>query len=201
MNKEIVKYTDWLSYYFYQPFAYFILRLIKNTKITPNKVTLLSLVVGIFSALLLIFDNKISSLIFLNLSFVLDCLDGQLARYKKLFSSFGMFLDNVSDRIVESLFIFSIAYQYNAFEKILIIFIIYSLYIYMSDMIIYANYSYSRLSIKEKILFLPIYFLNRSFVILILSISVFYFYFIYILGILGLYGIIFRFYRELYGRL
>ena len=200
MNSEIVKYTDWLAYYFYQPIAYIILKIIKKTKITPNQITVFSLVFGVFGALL-IFYNPIIALAFLNISFVFDCLDGQMARYKQIFSAFGMFLDNVSDRFVESFYIVSISYYYNLFAYNIIILALYFLYIYMSDMVIYSKIEYKPMTFKEKVLFAPIYFLNRSFVVLLLSISIFYPLTLILLGILSLFGIIYRVYRELYGRI
>lgn len=200
MNSEIVKYTDWLAYYFYQPIAYMVLKIIKNTTITPNQITFFSLILGVCGALFIFYDTKIA-LVLLNMSFVFDCLDGQMARYKKIFSVFGMFLDNVSDRIVESFYIVSISYYYHTTSYSIVVLALYFLYIYMSDMVIYSNVKYKPMNLNEKLIFSPIYFLNRSFVVVLLSISIFYPLVIILLGILSIFGIIFRIYRELYGRL
>ncbi len=201
MNKDIVKYTDWLSFYLYQPIAYLILNQIKNSGITPNQITFLSLVLGITGGICLFLDNEILSIIFLNISFVLDCLDGQLARYKQMFSSFGMLLDNISDRIVESIFISAVIYKYSLYLEGIAILISYWLYAYISDIIVYSNGKYKKLTLKEKIVFAPVYFLNRSFIVLILSISVFSREGLLTIGILSVIGVAFRFYREIDGRL
>lgn len=71
-------------------------------KITPNIISLLSLIVGVLAALSYIFlDSPILSLILLWTSGLLDVVDGTLARLTNKQSSFGTILDISFDRIVE----------------------------------------------------------------------------------------------------
>jgi len=74
------------------------------TKIDPNLITLFSLILALISAVFYFKADYISLIIgsiFLNLSYIFDCVDGELARYKKLNSEFGAWWDSVCDRISE----------------------------------------------------------------------------------------------------
>ena len=80
--------------------------------ISPNLVTtsslLLCLVAGIFISIGSTTFLLISSAL-IQLVFILDCLDGQLARYRKQSTNFGAWYDRVTDRVKDFLIYFSIA--------------------------------------------------------------------------------------------
>jgi len=57
--KVIVKFTDHLSYYIYQPLAFLLLNIIKKSNITPNQVTFFALLTGFFSAIFILTNYKI----------------------------------------------------------------------------------------------------------------------------------------------
>ena len=196
--KEFIKYTDFLAFYFYQKLAYVLLLSIKNYDfITPNKITLFALIFGIFSAYFIYVDQLFLAFLFLNFSFVFDCLDGQLARYKKMSSEIGMWLDNIVDRIVENLILIAIVFHYDMFEIGVITVFINMFYSYISDLEIYQNIKYKKLNTGEKIIFSPVYFLNRSYIIVLLSFMIFSPFLIQVLLILYGYGIFYKIYRKL----
>lgn len=68
---------------------------------SANNITILALIVGILSAVLLYFDKNIISIIALWISGYLDAIDGSVARKTNTTSSFGTVLDITFDRIVE----------------------------------------------------------------------------------------------------
>jgi phosphatidylglycerophosphate synthase len=73
---------------------------------TPNAVTVVSLSVGVAAASSFAVGTRaslIAGAALLQLSFVLDCVDGQLARYTRTFSALGAWLDAVFDRMKEYL--------------------------------------------------------------------------------------------------
>lgn len=76
--------------------------------ITPNMVTMLMIGCGIIAPLLFMIDNIwiqfIASLLFI-LWFVLDCSDGEVARFTQIFSKHGRDLDFMSHISCHSLFI------------------------------------------------------------------------------------------------
>jgi phosphatidylglycerophosphate synthase len=109
-RKSVIKYSDFISNYFYQQIAFFLTKYIYKTNVTPNQITLLSLFMGLLSALFIYKNHTVLGVIFLNISFILDCLDGQIARVKNMQSDFGMWLDNISDRIVENVVVIAIIF-------------------------------------------------------------------------------------------
>jgi phosphatidylglycerophosphate synthase len=72
--------------------------------ISPNTVTVLSLLVAVVGAVVAATGTRggyIGAAVALYLSFVLDCTDGQLARYSLRFSRIGSWLDATFDRAKE----------------------------------------------------------------------------------------------------
>lgn len=70
-------------------------------KLTPNMVSIIALIVGILSSILVYFDKLILAVILLWVSGYLDSVDGAMARKKNITSAFGTLLDITFDRIVE----------------------------------------------------------------------------------------------------
>jgi phosphatidylglycerophosphate synthase len=204
LNKQnVIKYSDFISNYFYQQISFLITKNIYKTEITPNQITVLSLIFGLLSSFFIYYHYIVSGIIFLNISFILDCVDGQLARVKHMQSDFGMWLDNISDRVVENSVILAVIFaNFNLIiiKGGLVLLFLNMLYAYMSDMVIYLNKQYRYLKLSEKIIFSPIYFISRSMIIPLLSLMIIYPTFIYGVDILYLYGIAFRLYREITGR-
>jgi phosphatidylglycerophosphate synthase len=89
----------------HRPVAYVFARACLPLPISPNAVTVLSILAGIASgvALVLEFPNHllIGGLL-LFFSAVLDCADGQLARMRGTSSAFGRMLDGTADLIVQA---------------------------------------------------------------------------------------------------
>jgi hypothetical protein len=85
-------------------------------KMTPNQVTLISFAVGLLSAYEFsrgTFWTIFAGAILLQLSIIIDCADGELARYTRKFSGLGAWLDAITDRIKEYLVFFALAYGAN----------------------------------------------------------------------------------------
>ena len=82
-------------------------------KMTPNQVTLISFAVGLLSAHEFsrgTFWSIFAGAVLLQLSLIIDCVDGELARYTRQFSALGAWLDAITDRIKEYLVFFALAY-------------------------------------------------------------------------------------------
>jgi len=80
----------------------FLTNMLIKINVTPNVVTISSLILGIFAGILLALEHKLLGLVFLILMGLADILDGQLATTKKLTSSFGAVLDSTVDRYSEA---------------------------------------------------------------------------------------------------
>lgn len=99
--------------YIARPKAALLVYLLRPTPITPNQVTLLSLVVSLVGMATLLLCPGLTGLVaaalVLHLAFVLDCVDGQLARIKGLSSPVGAYLDFLVDEIKAVLLVASCA--------------------------------------------------------------------------------------------
>jgi phosphatidylglycerophosphate synthase len=110
-RRDINWWTEWVCRPPAAVFVYFL----RNTPITPNQVTFLSALVAAASgAMFALLPGHLwlvlAALVF-ELSFVLDCADGQLARLRKTSSPLGHLLDFLMDEI-KAMFIFAcVAYR------------------------------------------------------------------------------------------
>lgn len=71
---------------------------------TPNAVTLASLLIGLAACGLVALDSRIAwaaAAVLLQLSLVVDCVDGEIARFTRSYTSLGGWLDAVGDRVKE----------------------------------------------------------------------------------------------------
>lgn len=76
--------------------------------VTPNHVTLLAIAVGITAAALVLRGSYLAVAlggVLLQVNSILDSVDGELARLRFQYSKLGQWLDNLSDDIVDNLFI------------------------------------------------------------------------------------------------
>ena len=94
-----LRFNNWAC----RPVAAVFVWLLYRTRVTPNQVTFLSLLVALLGdAALLGWEGRgglAAAAGLLYLSFVLDCTDGQLARLKKQTSTVGAYLDFLMDEI------------------------------------------------------------------------------------------------------
>jgi len=112
-NKQIFKdykrsikhevFDETLALYILRPIAFIFVKLLYPTSITPNQVSLMTVIVGIMSGYFFSRGDVVSfviagSLYFLSL--VLDCVDGMIARLKNNGAPVGRIIDGLSDYIV-----------------------------------------------------------------------------------------------------
>jgi phosphatidylglycerophosphate synthase len=139
--KSVIKKSDLASYYLYARIAnLFLLIIYKNSNITPNVVTAFSVILGIISGVSFAFGSPFFGIIFLNLSFILDCVDGQLAQLLNKQSEFGLWFDNTGDRLTETSVIIGLSLGFLSNPLVGYLMIAFtSLYWYASDMIYNRN--------------------------------------------------------------
>ncbi|MDH4127791.1 MAG: CDP-alcohol phosphatidyltransferase family protein [Spirochaetota bacterium] len=99
-----------LDYFFYRPIASYFVKAVQNTSITPNQITVISLVFGMVAGVFLspYYSIPFVGIILLAISNILDCSDGQLARVRKSGSMAGRVFDGLADSFVFfSIYLFS----------------------------------------------------------------------------------------------
>lgn len=80
----------------FENLSLYITRFFINTKITPNQITVMWIFFHIIGSLFLTTGNYVYMLVgvvLYHIAYLLDCVDGQLARYKKQFSLLGVHID------------------------------------------------------------------------------------------------------------
>ncbi|MER6352694.1 DUF5941 domain-containing protein [Streptomyces sp. NPDC001634] len=103
--RSAVKARDgFFTTHFISPYSRYIARWCARRGLTPNQVTTASLLTALIAAGCAATGTRVGFVaagILLILSFVLDCTDGQLARYSLQYSTLGAWLDATFDRVKE----------------------------------------------------------------------------------------------------
>ncbi len=97
---EVEEYPD---LFFYRPLAFLVVKLVYNTRITPDNLTLFAIMSGLTGGALYAFGTQTTTILgalFFALFIIFDCSDGQLARLKKNGTPIGRILDGIADYIV-----------------------------------------------------------------------------------------------------
>ena len=83
-----------------------------KTRVSPNQVTAASILFGFGCGICFAFGYFLLGSLFLFISHVLDCTDGNLARAKSQFSPIGKWLDMIGDRIGEAIVFIGVAFYF-----------------------------------------------------------------------------------------
>jgi CDP-L-myo-inositol myo-inositolphosphotransferase len=90
-------------------------RLLARTPVTPNEMSCAALIMAAASLLLLAIGHNIEGGVVIQLSSIVDGIDGDLARAKSMASRFGGLLDSVLDRYADALIVGGMAWY--AYER------------------------------------------------------------------------------------
>ncbi len=100
---KMVEVEEFFDLVFYRPLAYLLVKSIYRTRITPNQVTWLALLIGFIGALFFMTGTRetfITGALFLIIYNILDCSDGQLARLQNSGTLTGRIVDGFADYVV-----------------------------------------------------------------------------------------------------
>jgi len=111
--------------YFIRKISIYITWVVVHFPITANQVTVAQAVFGLAGSALLAFGGRdwaVLALALIQFGYILDCVDGEVARYRKASSVNGVFLDNLNHVIViPSIFWGTVLYSYLIHDNIIII--------------------------------------------------------------------------------
>ena len=157
IKNAIKKKDGWWASIFSGQIANILLIFIADIRwITPNWVTTFSLFTCIIAAGFISTGIPLFLIIgafLVQLVFILDCLDGQLARYREQSSNFGAWYDRVTDRVKDFLIYFSIALgHYKIYEdwKIWPLAMISLFFVYLFDYYVNQDIKLEAAERKEK---------------------------------------------------
>ncbi len=116
--------------------------LIARTGLSPNIITLLTLLFSIFALLsIALYSSTTLLFLFILLSSIMDILDGAVARASGKTTRFGAFLDSTVDRLADALIIYSLKFLGFSVDLVFILII-------LSFMISYTRSRAESLGIK-----------------------------------------------------
>ena len=98
-------YNGYVSKYLNRKVSEPLAQLLARTRVTPNQVTWSAFGVAVLSFLSFIFGHNIVGGLLIQLSSIVDGVDGSLARRKGMVSEFGGFLDSLTDRYADMLMV------------------------------------------------------------------------------------------------
>jgi phosphatidylglycerophosphate synthase len=97
----------WAGRLYLRRLSPYITRRLLPTRVTPNAVTTLMILVGVAAAVLLGLRGVVFAVLAVVLvhgQILLDCIDGELARWRRQFSPAGIYLDRLGHYTTETLF-------------------------------------------------------------------------------------------------
>jgi len=97
----------WAGRLYVRRLSPYLTRRLIPTRLTPNAVTWLMIAVGVGAAALIALDGVATAggaVILIQLQILLDCSDGELARWRRQFSPVGIYLDRFGHYLTETLF-------------------------------------------------------------------------------------------------
>jgi phosphatidylglycerophosphate synthase len=95
----------WAGRLYMRAVSPYVTRVLAATGVTPNTVTALMIPAGLLAALSLSFPGlagAVAAVAFAQLWLLLDCCDGELARWRQTFSSVGIYLDGLSHALTQA---------------------------------------------------------------------------------------------------
>ncbi|MDP2717621.1 MAG: CDP-alcohol phosphatidyltransferase family protein, partial [Candidatus Micrarchaeota archaeon] len=110
----IKKGSDPLNQVIIRPVSTAISSVLSRTPVTPNQVSVFALFLAVIAAVLIAtrtgFYDRVFAAVLLYFYLVFDCVDGELARRKRVSSPYGKWLDGMVDTLSTSLLLFALAY-------------------------------------------------------------------------------------------
>ncbi len=91
-----------LHLYLFRPIAFVLVKLIYPFPVTPNQISFISMMAGIASGIFFFFGDATSFLyggLLYAFSYILDCVDGMIARLKKTGTPVGRIIDGAGDYV------------------------------------------------------------------------------------------------------
>lgn len=104
LRSAVKERDDFFTTYFVSSYSRYVARWAARRGLTPAAVTGFSVALAVLAAGAFAVGSRpamVAGAVLLYAGFVLDCVDGQLARYSRRFSAFGAWLDTMADRAKE----------------------------------------------------------------------------------------------------
>ncbi|MFU8852237.1 DUF5941 domain-containing protein [Micromonospora sp. SL1-18] len=117
LRLSVKERDDFFTTFFVSTWSPYVTKITARLRLSPTAVTMLSVAFAVAAAVLFGVGERpalVAGAVLLYLGFVLDCVDGQLARYTRQFSAWGGWLDTMADRAKEYLVYAGLGYGAHA---------------------------------------------------------------------------------------
>nr|WP_231935329.1 DUF5941 domain-containing protein [Micromonospora viridifaciens] len=104
LRLSVKERDDFFTTFFVSTWSPYVTKAAARLRLSPTAVTMISVAFAVAAAVLFGVGGRpalVAGAVLLYLGFVLDCVDGQLARYTRQFSAWGGWLDTMADRAKE----------------------------------------------------------------------------------------------------
>jgi len=102
---------DFWLYYIVRPISFYLTYVFLKLNISANQATYFSIFIGFIGCGFIVSGNysfRIIGALLMNLWIILDCVDGNIARFKKTFSKYGEFIDALNGYLMNALLFISV---------------------------------------------------------------------------------------------
>lgn len=120
-NNPYIRFPKPWDTYFTLPISVPVSELLCKTKLKPNTVSMISLLVALVSAVFFYFGDYKSLVIgaaLFYISYILDCADGYIARKKNQTSEFGHWLDHTFDEVKKPISLIALLMGQDALDSL-----------------------------------------------------------------------------------
>jgi phosphatidylglycerophosphate synthase len=120
-NNPYIRFPKLWDTYFTLPISIPISELLCKTRIKPNTVSVISLLVAFLAAGLFFRGDYLSLIlgaIVFQISYILDCADGYIARKKNLASKFGHWIDHTFDEVKKPVLLIALLMGQDALDSV-----------------------------------------------------------------------------------
>lgn len=126
LQSEKVNRQAWGYRYLRRGLSIYVTSLLLRTNIRPNQVTVAMVLVGMAGAVAIFFGYIWLGFLLIYLNIVLDAVDGELARYKKVFSLRGVYMDRINHLAVPGFFFLAVTFwvlgaEFNPHEPLFVL--------------------------------------------------------------------------------
>ncbi len=122
LREKLQKKNEIYYIRFARVFSIYFTKVFLMTPITANQVTLIGILITITGSGLLMTNLPVIGVFLLFLGLVFDCIDGEIARYRKTISLKGAFIDDFSYFLIETLPFAALTIYALRFNYILVLF-------------------------------------------------------------------------------
>lgn len=139
--------------------------LANKTNVSPNQITVFSFLIGLSSAFCFFQGQQkylIIGAVLFEISFLFDCVDGTIARLKKMESGFGCYLDSMLDQIRIFFVVLCLTYGQYLLTKDISYFLLGMAYIFLyliqwvsRDVLSYVNKNFFKKEVNSDNIYTP----------------------------------------------